>query len=162
MHTSKLPSQAFEFIYGEWHVHNRKLKDVADPTCDEWVVFDARSDVFPILEGIGHVDRMYVPQCSDSESFEGFTLRLYDPIAETWSIWWSSTRLPGQLDPPVTGKFVDRRGTFECDDVVGGHAVTVRFEWLADEREPLWRQSFSYDSGKTWKLNWEMTFSRIA
>jgi hypothetical protein len=155
-------SRAFEFIYGTWTVHNRKLRNVADPACEEWVEFEASSDVFPILEGIGHVDRMYVPQPSDGDPFEGFTLRLFDPSTETWSIWWSSTRSPGQLEPPVVGQFVNDLGTFECDDVVGGYAVKVRFTWQADEMAPTWRQSFSYDSGSTWKLNWEMTFTRRA
>jgi hypothetical protein len=152
--------QAFEFIYGQWKVHNRKLRNVADPTCDEWVEFDASSEVFPVLEGIGHVDRMHVAHPAEGDPFEGFTLRLFDPSTEMWSIWWSSTRAPGQLDPPVKGFFIDDHGTFECADVVGGHAVTVRFEWLADAFAPVWRQSFSYDAGKSWKLNWEMTFTR--
>jgi hypothetical protein len=117
--------------------------------------------VFSILEGIGHIDRMYVRQPSDGDPFEGFTLRLYDPSTETWSIWWSSTRSPGRLDPPVVGQFVDGRGTFEREDTVGGHAVKVRFEWRADAVAPTWLQSFSYDEGKTWKLNWEMLFTRI-
>ena len=72
-------SRAFDFVYGHWRVHNRKLKNVADPMCDEWVEFDATSEVFPILEGIGHVDRMYVPTPSDGDPLEGFTLRLYEP-----------------------------------------------------------------------------------
>jgi hypothetical protein len=158
MQTSQ--SQAFEFIYGTWTVLNRKLRDVADPMCEEWVEFEATSEVFPILQGIGHVDRMYVAHPSDGEPFEGFTLRLYEPSTKTWSIWWSSTRSPGRLDPPVVGQFVDGCGTFECDDVVSGHAVKVRFEWRADAVAPAWCQSFSYDGGASWKLNWEMTFTR--
>jgi hypothetical protein len=153
-------SQAFEFIYGSWNVHNCKLRNVADPACEEWVQFDAASEVSPILQGIGHIDRMDVPHPSDGDPFEGFTLRLYDPSSETWSIWWSSTRSPGHLDPPVVGKFVGGCGTFECDDVIGEHSVKVRFEWRADGEAPTWRQSFSYDEGATWKLNWEMTFTR--
>jgi hypothetical protein len=158
MQTSQ--SQAFEFIYGHWSVHNRKLRNVADPVCEEWVEFNAQSEVFPILEGVGHVDRMYVATPSDGEPFEGFTLRLYDPSTQTWRIWWSSTRTPGQLDPPVIGRFVDDHGIFDCEDVVNGHNISVRFEWQADPVEPRWRQSFSYDGGASWKVNWEMTFTR--
>ena len=147
----------FDFVYGRWLVHNRKLRDVADPACDEWVEFEATSRVHPILGGSGHVDEMSVPAPPDGEPFEGFTLRLFDPAAGTWSIWWSSTRAPGRLDPPVVGRFTGDRGVFECDDVVGGHTVRVRFEWSrADPLSPTWRQSFSYDSGATWKLNWTM------
>jgi hypothetical protein len=155
-------SHAFDFVYGNWSVHNRKLRNVADPECEEWLEFGASSEVFPILNGVGHIDRMYVPQPSDGDPFEGFTLRLFDPATQQWSIWWSSTRAPGQLDPPVAGQFVDGIGTFECDDVVGGHAVKVRFQWRADAAAPIWRQYFSYDAGATWKLNWEMTLSRGA
>jgi hypothetical protein len=155
-------SRAFEFVYGEWIVHNRKLRDVADPECGEWLEFSATSDVFPILDGIGHIDRMYVAHPSDGHAFEGFTLRLFDPAKETWSIWWSSTRTPGRLDPPVVGQFVDGVGTFECDDVVGGHNVKVRFQWQSDADTPTWRQFFSYDAGASWNLNWEMTFRRGA
>ena len=66
----------------------------------------------------------------------------------------------GQLDPPVVGRFVNDQGTFECDDVVGGHLVKVRFLWRADVVVPAWRQFFSYDGGASWKLNWVMTLSR--
>jgi hypothetical protein len=45
-------------------------------------------------------------------------------------------------------------------DVVGGYAVKVRFEWRADELAPTWCQSYSYDAGVSWKLNWEMTLTR--
>lgn len=154
-------SRAFDFVYGHWNVHNRKLKNVTDPMCDEWVEFDATNEVFPILEGIGQVERIYVPTPSDGGSFEGFTLRLYEPSTETWRIWWSSTRAPGLLDPPVVGKFDGIDGSFECDDIIGDQPVRIRFEWRADDLTPTWRQSFSYDEGVSWKLNWEMTFSRI-
>jgi hypothetical protein len=141
-------------------VHNKKLRNVADPICGEWVEFDATSEVVPILDGIGRIDRMHVPRPLDGDPFEGFTLRLFDPSTQTWSIWWSSTRALGRLEPPVVGQFAGDHGTFECDDVVGGREVTVRFEWLADAVAPIWRQSFSYDHGQSWKMNWEMKFVR--
>jgi hypothetical protein len=88
-------SRAFDFIYGLWTVHNRKLRNVTDPTCEEWVEFDATSEAFPVLNGTGHVDWIYVPDPPDGDAFEGFTLRLYDPSSATWSIWWSSYRVTG-------------------------------------------------------------------
>jgi hypothetical protein len=148
---------AFDFIYGHWLVHNRKLVDVADPQCEDWVEFDARSEAFPVLDGYGHIDRIYVTDPPDGESFEGFTLRLFDPATGTWRIWWSSTRALGVLDPPVHGRFDGDHGSFECEDVIAGHRVIVRFEWLtANKKAPRWQQSFSYDHRKTWKLNWVM------
>jgi hypothetical protein len=152
----------FDFIFGRWSVRNRKLVDVTDPTCEEWVEFDASSEVGPILTGIGHTDEMTVPQPADGgPPFVGFTLRLFDPSDETWRIWWSSTRAPGVLDTPVTGRFDGDRGVFEASDTIAGRPTVVRFEWLRDQPErPLWQQSFSYDGGETWTLNWQMFLSR--
>lgn len=150
----------FDFIYGHWIVHNRKLRDATDPGCQDWVEFDATSEAFPILHTLGHIDRIYVPDPPDGEPFEGFTLRLFDPATETWSIWWSSTRSPGQLDSPMTGRFSNRHGVFDGSDTVGGRPVMVRFDWQSDALTPVWQQSFSEDSGATWNVNWVMMLSR--
>ena len=143
----------FDFVFGRWNVRNRKLVDVTDPTCDEWVEFDAVSDVAPILTGIGHTDEMSVPEPADGGApFVGFTLRLFNPSDETWRIWWSSTRAPGILDTPVDravrGRPRGLRG--------GGHASPVARRWSAssgsasDPSSRRWQQSFSYDGGATW------------
>jgi hypothetical protein len=150
----------FDFILGRWTVHNRKLRDVTDPACEEWVEFDATSEAVPVLHGVGHIDRMEVPEAPDGPGFEGLTLRLFDPSDHAWRIWWSSSRAPGQLDPPLVGRFRDGLGLFEGEDVVGGRPVRLRFEWRADESAPRWQQSFSYDDGATWTRNWIMTFTR--
>jgi hypothetical protein len=152
----------FDFVYGRWSVHNRKLRDQAEPGCEDWVEFDATSEVFPVLETIGHIDRIYVPNPPDGEPFEGFTLRLFDPAADLWQIWWSSTRAPGRLDPPMTGRFTEGHGVFHGTDLVGGRELAIRFEWDADPSTPVWKQSFSEDSGATWRVNWFMTLHRTA
>ena len=154
-------TDAFDFLHGSWTVHNRKLRDVTDPACHDWVEFDATSEVFPVQHGLGNVDQMEVPDPPDGAPFEGLSLRLFDPASGTWSIWWSSTRAPGRLDPPVVGRFIGNRGVFECSDVIGGRPVLVRFEWRADPVHPVWQQSFSVDGGTTWTLNWVMSFSRV-
>ncbi|HTW18784.1 MAG TPA: hypothetical protein VME70_01060 [Mycobacteriales bacterium] len=153
-------SHDFDFVFGRWNVHNRKLRDVTDPDCTEWVEFEATSEAFPILEGVGHVDRIYVPDPPDGPPFEGFTLRLYDAESAAWSIWWSSTRAPGRLDPPVVGRFADGVGEFGCEDVVAGRPVRVRFTWTTNEVHPVWRQAFCDDGATDWRTNWEMTLTR--
>jgi hypothetical protein len=151
----------FDFIFGRWIIHNRKLIDLTDPACENWIEFEGRSEAFPVLNGYGHVDRMYVNDAPDGKDFEGFTLRLFDPGTGSWKIWWSSTRAPGKLDPPVQGRFEKGHGVFECEDEIAGRSVVVRFEWLtANKDAPRWQQSFSYDRRRTWKLNWVMDLQR--
>jgi hypothetical protein len=152
---------AFDFIYGRWRIANEKLRDPTDPACAEWVTFDATSEAFPLLDGIGHLDRIFAGAPPGGEPFEAFTLRLFDPAADAWSIYWSSTRAPGRLDPPVVGRFAGDVGVFEGDDVVAGRPVRLRFEWrCADPSAPTWEQFFSFDEGVTWAPNWTMRFSR--
>jgi hypothetical protein len=151
----------FNFIFGRWIGHNHKLIDPIDPHCTEWVNFDATDEASPILEGLGHIHRMYAPVIPSGEPFEGFTLRLYEPTTSTWRIWWSSTRSPGILEPPLIGRMIDGHGVFECDEVLGGQPAKVRFEWESDSVMPQWQQSFSFDAGVTWRLNWTMVFERI-
>jgi hypothetical protein len=153
----------FDFLHGTWKVHNRKLRDVTDRACTDWVEFDGHSEVTAILLGGGNFERMIVDDPPDGPAFEGDTLRIFDPAIGEWSIWWSSTRAPGKLDVPVRGRFDshdhDPLGVFECDDVVGGMPVVTRFEWLAGA-SPRWQQSFAYEPGEFDPPNWIMTFER--
>jgi hypothetical protein len=150
-----MPSSDFDFLFGTWNVHNRKIRDNTDPECTEWVEFDARQEASPILNGAGNVDEMRV------DDFVGFTLRLWSPDDDVWRIWWSATNAPGVLDEPVTGRFVDGVGRFEGDQLVGGVETVVRFEWTAtDPGAPRWDQYFSRDARATWSHNWTMLFTR--
>ncbi len=151
----------FDFFFGRWQVRNRKIVDVWDPDCTQWVEFDAVGEARPILGGLGNVDTLAVGAVPGGDPFDGFTLRLFDPQTRLWRIWWASSRFPGVLDVPVTGRFADGLGLFYCDDVLNGHAVLVRYEWTASETAPRWQQSFSYDGGASWRLNWTMGFSPL-
>ncbi|WP_411700108.1 hypothetical protein [Conyzicola sp.] len=151
----------FDFIFGEWNIHNCKLADVTDPGCTEWIEFEATGHAEPVFGGLGHIDRMFVPTSAAVAGFEGLTIRQFDPATRVWRIWWASSRAPGHIDPPMEGVWADGRGVFYGDDVIGGRAVKLRFEWTTDDTDSAtWQQSFSYDDGVTWGLNWVMEFSR--
>src|ERR1017187_1023730 len=102
--------QEFDFLFGKWNVRNKKLVDPTDPKCDDWVEFEGTSDVIPVLDGWGNIDGFFVPESSEQRAFEGLTFRLFNPSSGVWKIWWSSTRAPGVLDPPVGGCFVGDHG----------------------------------------------------
>jgi hypothetical protein len=145
----------FDFLFGEWTVHNRKIRDNTDPACTEWVEFDAVQAVAPILNGAGNIDELR------RDDFVGFTLRLWSPDERIWRIWWSATNAPGVLDEPVAGSFADGIGRFEGVQQVGGAETVVRFEWtVTDPATPRWDQYFSRDGGISWQHNWTMGFRR--
>ena len=150
----------FDFIYGKFRVNHRKLRDNSDPACTEWVEFEGGSNAYPVLGEIGHLHVLDAPNPPDGAPFEGITLRLYEPATDTWRIWWSSTRVPGRLDPPMVGRFTGEHGVFRGSDVIGGQPVDLRFEWRADQQNPVWSQHFSWDGGQSWTRNWVMQFTR--
>jgi hypothetical protein len=150
-----MPTDDFDFLFGRWDLRHRKLRDPTVPDSSEWVDLTGTSEAWPLLSTGCHVDRLVVPAQPGTEAFEGSTLRLLDPLTDLWSIYWSSTRAPGTLDPPMVGRFDGDVGTFTGADIVGGRQVLVRFTWHRRDR-PRWQQEFSYDAGATWTVNWTM------
>ena len=159
-HTSPGP-RAFDVLFGEWTGHHRKFRDVTDPDCVEWVEFEATHETSPVLAGGGHLDVSRVAAGQAVPAFESLTLRLYRPEDDTWAIYWMSTRAPGVLDPPVIGRAGEDGGTFECDDVVGGRTVRVRYTWdWRDPSRPVYQQAFASPGTEDWVTNWESVLTR--
>ncbi|HLJ86697.1 MAG TPA: hypothetical protein VKZ53_07725 [Candidatus Angelobacter sp.] len=148
----------FDFLHGSWSVHNRYLAERLKGS-GQWIEFSARSEVQPLLQGAGNIDRYAASR--NGESFEGITLRLFNPATGEWSIYWADTVRPGILLPPMAGRFHGDLGEFFGEEEVAGRKVSCRFHWLrANPDAPRWEQAFSSDGGKTWETNWIMTFTR--
>ena len=153
----------FDFLFGAWQIANRKRVNPLTEGDDEWVEFESVSVARPIVGGLGNIDTYSAPDFPGRPGFEGFTLRLFDPKDGLWRIWWASSYTPGELDEPVVGRFEDGVGIFECDDILGGIHVRVRYEWrVIDEDTLRWEQSFSFNGRRTWDSNWVMESTRIA
>jgi hypothetical protein len=152
----------FDFFFGSWRQVNRKRVRPLVQGDTEWVEFESWTEARPILGGLGNIDTFKAPELPGRRDFEGFSLRLVEPDTGLWRIWWASTIGNGQIDPPVIGRFDHGVGVFECDDVLEGVPIRVRFTWkdiAADSA--TWEQSFSFDDGATWDTNWITRHTRI-
>lgn len=153
----------FDFLFGKWELVNRKVEDPLADDPGEWQEFEATLETRPILDGLGNVDFYSAPTFPGRGRFGGFGLRLFDPSEKVWRIWWASTVSDGQIDTPVVGRFENGVGRFECDDVLGGRAVRVRYEWKdITPTSARWQQSFSFDGGRTFETNWIVELTRTA
>ena len=153
----------FDFLFGRWHISNRKRVKPLVQGDDQWIQFEATSEARPIVGGAGNFDTYSAPDFPGRPGFEGFTLRLFEPATGLWRIWWASSVGDGLLDEPVVGSFEDGVGIFECDDVLEGVSIRVRYTWIVESWDALrWEQSFSFDGGETWDTNWVMESTRTA
>ena len=145
----------FDFLSGTWDVANRWRTGFLDQT-SAWEEFPALSRATRHFDGAASFDEITFP----TKGFAGLTLRLYDPAAGQWSLYWASKRT-GTLFPPVTGRFTDGVGEFYGEDTYQGTPVRVRFLWSGITGEAAhWEQAFSADDGHTWLTNWHMDLTR--
>ena len=144
----------FDFLAGDWLVHNRYLRNRL--TGDRvWEEFAGRARCELRLGGLVNVDEIDFP----ARGFTGMTVRLFDLQERRWSIYWTDSRR-AVLSPPVRGGFDGERGLFYGEDLEGGRPVRVRFIWeRRSEGEALWQQAFSLD-GASWETNWVMELRR--
>jgi hypothetical protein len=159
MQTTQDGRHAFDFLIGDWQVHNRRLRErLAD--CMEWEVFDGHSIVRPILNGLGNFDEITMNR--ESGIFHGVTLRLFDVATEQWRIYWADGSR-GEVDLPMIGGFQEGCGTFYAQEFFQERAVFSRFIWIVHSIESChWEQALSTDGGQTWETNWTMDFTRLA
>jgi len=145
----------FDFLHGAWTVSHRRLRH-RGVNCGDWDEVEGSAETRPLLGGLCNVEEHSIPGAS------GVAFRSFDPAARVWSIVWVSAS-DGLIQPPVVGRFTADLGHFEGEDQDSGKSVRVRFLWdRSDPAAPTWAQSFSYDGGATWELNWTMQFRRQA
>lgn len=153
------PSHDFDFLFGSWSVkHRRRQAFLAGD--ERWAEFPGTLKVRPILGGGGNIDENVLE--APAGRYLASSLRLFDPKAQTWSLYWIDGRAP-HVDAPLVGRFEGRIGRFYNDDTFEGRPIKVRFTYeTLDPRHARWDQAFSADAGATWETNWTMAFSRTA
>ncbi|MBI3283555.1 MAG: hypothetical protein HYZ65_01705 [Burkholderiales bacterium] len=155
----------FDFLLGRWRVENCRLRHRLQDN-HEWENFEATQHNQALPGGIGNYDDFIA--ASWRPGFTGMSLRLFNPHARLWSIYWldnlsGGLNASGQLLPPVLGKFENGIGIFEADDELDGRAIRVRYTWSDIKPDSAcWEQAMSADGGQSWEMNWRMRFRRTA
>ncbi len=150
----------FDFFFGRWTVaHKRLAERLKNSTV--WEEFSGSCETRPVLGGSGNVDDNILN--FPGGAYRAITVRSFDKASKLWAIWWLDDRRPHSLDVPVVGAFENGIGTFECDDVLDGAPIKVRFSWSRQSPDNCrWQQAFSPDGGVTWETNWIMEFTRAS
>jgi hypothetical protein len=149
----------FDFWFGNWRVHNRRLKEPLAGS-SEWLEFDGTATARPVWGGLANLDE-YEALDTPWGDIHGLTLRLYDEKSGQWTIYWGNRKI-GKLDPPMTGAWVDGRGEFYDQELFHDRMIYVRFLWTNESQNAArWEQAFSDDGGKTWETNWIMEMERV-
>jgi len=146
----------FDFNFGVWKTHVSRLPHPF--TATSWTDYDGTSVVRKIWGGRASLFELDVD--GPAGHIEGAGLRLYHPQTCQWSLHWTSSR-DGEPQPPMYGQFAAGRGEFFDHEVIEGRNVLVR-NGFSDIKPDSARfeQAFSVDGGRTWTVNWVMTFAR--
>jgi hypothetical protein len=149
----------FDFEFGNWNIHLKRLVHPLTGS-NTWVEFDGTSVTRKVWDGRAQLEQ-FETDSPVGGHIEGLTLRLYDPQAHQWRLYWANSKA-GILDPPQIGEFKDGRGEFYAQDKINGKVILIRFIWSeTSTNKPHFEQSFSDDGGKTWEVNWITDQTRV-
>jgi len=150
----------FDFEIGTWKIH---LKRLVHPLTGSttWVEFDGTVVARALWYGRANMDEFEAD--SPSGHIEGLTLRLYNPQAHQWNLYWANSKAGLFAGPPQVGEFKNGVGEFYCQDTFNGRMILIRYVWSGiTANSAHFEQSFSDDGGKTWEVNWITDQTRTA
>jgi len=151
-------SHDFDFNFGTWHTHIRKLQHPLSGSHD-WVELDGTVTVRKVWEGRAQLEEIEAD--NGSTHFKGLTLFLYNPQSHQWSQSFAGIE-DGALSPtPLIGEFKEGRGELYDQEAFNGRAVLVRFAWFdITANAHRVEQAYSSDGGKTWEPNFIASLTR--
>lgn len=147
-------SHDFDFLYGTWLMHNRRLKPPL-LSSDDWAKFDSTDEARPLPGGLGDMD--FYRASYPAKGFVGMTVRLYDRAAGVWRIYWiDNLKSHGDAGQPNVGRWQGNVGTFDERLMFQGKPAIDRYTWTRfgthSKIAAHFAESLSVDGGKTWKL----------
>lgn len=149
----------FDFLIGNWEIKNKRLKERLINS-NEWIEFNAKlTGSKKILNDSALMDQFVFE--SNGETFEGISLRIFDPKTEEWTIYWFDSDNP-KVSEQVVGTFEDGIGTFYGNELFQVKSVKIRFIWSnITDSTARWEQAYFDENNNEWETNWIMDFSRI-
>jgi len=143
----------FDWDIGTWKTHQKRLLHPLTGS-SAWVEYDGTDVVRKVWDG---ANQGIVEADGSAGHLEIFTLRLYNPQAHQWNIYFANSR-SGSLSPPAIGEFKNGRGEFFDQEDLNGKSIFVRFS-VSDitPNSCHFEQAFSADGGKTWETNFIVT-----
>ncbi len=149
--------QAFAFDAGRWTMQMKRLADPLSGS-QSWYEMSGRSVVEQVWGGRANL--ALVEADGPKGHLELLALRLYQPQARQWSIFFATSD-GGILSVPCVGRFSGGRGEFYDQEAFHGRSILVRFRiWPVSPDSFTSDQAFSDDGGKTWETNWVNTGTR--
>jgi len=147
----------FDFNMGTWKTHVSRLVHPLTGSSG-WTQYDGTSTVRPVWSGKASLLELEVD--GPAGHIEGVGLRLYYPQSHQWNLNWTNSTI-GKLDGGMIGEFHDGRGDFYSQDTFNGRTIFVRNSFFdITPGSSRFEQAFSDDYGRTWEVNWKMTFER--
>ena len=148
----------FDFLLGDWKVHNRLLKTRLAKSTD-WIEFEAFDSFHALPRGTGYRRKLSHGALA---RIRRIGLHLFDPAARQWTLYWADSRnSPGTMQTLAKGDFSKDTGIFFGEDTFNGKPVSVRIIWKRiDSNHAHWEQALSLDNRLTWETNWTMDFTR--
>ena len=145
-------------LIGSWKFHLKRRQNPLTGS-NTWVDLEGTGVCYKIWDGGAQYDTVELD--GPNLHIKGLTLRVYDPEAHQWRLYWANSKI-GILDPPQVGEFKDGKGEFFAQDRINGKVILIRFEWTKLNTDtPHFEQSFSDDGGKTWEVNWITDQTRL-
>ena len=149
----------FDFGDGTWHSQIRRLQHPLTGST-KWLDYDGKVASRKVWGGKAHLEELEVD--GPTGHLEGLTLRLYDPKAHQWSLYFGNSA-DGTIGAPLIGAFQDGQGEFMDQESFDDRAILVRHRFF--EITPgahHFEQAFSGDRGKTWEPNWIATLTPMS
>jgi hypothetical protein len=147
-------SHDFDFFFGTWLLHNRRLKPPVLSSHD-WAQFDATDEARPLPGGLGNED--FYRSSYPKKGFVGMTLRTYDRTTGLWRIYWLDN-VHSNGDPGLAnvGRWHGNVGIFDEHFTFQGKPTIDRYTWTRFGNHAKitahFEESLSQDGGKTWKV----------